>query len=60
MSNVIRNAFRDGKANSLSPEPCALIPSVQFSIHCQLVDARLAVGCGPETARMDGAARGGR
>lgn len=26
MSDAMRDAMRDGKGNSLSPEPCALIP----------------------------------
>ncbi len=42
MSNAIGNAITDDKGNSLSPEPCALIPSVAKA------KANLTVGT-PET-----------
>ena len=43
MTHSIRNGIDDGMGNSLSPEPCALIPSRGSPIHDRNWSARADV-----------------
>ena len=57
MSNGIRHGIGDGKGNSLSPEPCALIPRSSSARIASLLGATEAPATEPLAHRMRAASQ---